>query len=75
MLAVDRFATILLDKAGKPARHAACFIGGTCPTRPWHAVRVSAYSETVNALTTAMCCIADAPLSAWRAGATSDSGE
>lgn len=36
----QRFAIVLLDKSGKPARYTACFTGATCPTSPWHAVRI-----------------------------------
>lgn len=36
----QRFAIVLLDANGKPARYSACFTGATCPDRPWHAVRI-----------------------------------
>ena len=36
----QRFALVLLDASGKPARYTACFTGATCPERPWHAVRI-----------------------------------
>ena len=36
----QRFAMVLLDKTGKPARYTACFTGTTCPAHPWHAVRI-----------------------------------
>ena len=35
-----RFALVLLDVDGKPARYTACFTGATCPERSWHAVRI-----------------------------------
>lgn len=34
-----RFAIVLLDKAGKPARYTGCYGGSTCP-KMWHAVRL-----------------------------------
>ncbi|MFW5740563.1 MAG: hypothetical protein ACOC1F_09375 [Myxococcota bacterium] len=34
------FAVLLQDAQGKPATYTGCFTGLTCPTRPWHAVRV-----------------------------------
>jgi hypothetical protein len=36
----QRFAVVLLDANGKPARYTACFTGATCPERAWHAVRI-----------------------------------
>lgn len=37
----QRFAVVLLDVDGKPARYSACFTGATCPeNRTWHAVRI-----------------------------------
>ena len=40
----QRFALVLLDVDGKPAKYTACFTGATCPDppqkRPWHAVRI-----------------------------------
>jgi hypothetical protein len=36
----QRFAIVLLDVNGKPARYTACFTGATCPERAWHAVRI-----------------------------------
>lgn len=36
----QRFAVVLLDVNGKPARYTACFTGATCPERAWHAVRI-----------------------------------
>ena len=36
----QRFAVVLLDASGKPARYTACFTGATCPERAWHAVRI-----------------------------------
>jgi hypothetical protein len=35
-----KFAVLLLDKAGKPARYSGCFVGVHCPTGKWHAVRI-----------------------------------
>jgi len=35
-----RFAVLLLDKEQRPARYAGCFTGVTCPSSPWHAVRI-----------------------------------
>ena len=34
-----RFAVVVLDKAGKPARYTGCYAGHTCPAS-WHAVRI-----------------------------------
>jgi hypothetical protein len=36
----QRFALVMLDVNGKPARYTACFTGSTCPERAWHAVRI-----------------------------------
>ena len=34
------FGIVLLDRRGAPARYRSCYVGATCPTRPWHAVRI-----------------------------------
>jgi len=34
------FGILLYDAQGKPAIYSGCFTGLTCPSRPWHAVRV-----------------------------------
>jgi hypothetical protein len=35
-----KFGVLLLDKAGKPASYTGCYVGVSCPNRPWHAVRI-----------------------------------
>jgi hypothetical protein len=35
-----RFAVLLLDRAGKPARYKGCYSGVECPRGSWHAVRI-----------------------------------
>lgn len=34
------FGSLLLDKAGNPARYTGCFTGLDCPDTAWHAVRI-----------------------------------
>ena len=34
------FAIQLLDAKGNPAKYSACYTGTTCPSKPWHAVRI-----------------------------------
>lgn len=34
------FAMLLYDAQGDAARYRACFTGKTCPSNPWHAVRI-----------------------------------
>lgn len=35
-----RFAVLLYDRDGDPSNNPGCFTGATCPSRPWHAVRI-----------------------------------
>ena len=36
-----KFAVLLYDIDGKPARYDACYAGATCPGVPWHAARIN----------------------------------
>jgi hypothetical protein len=38
-IAHRKFAVVLLDKDGKPARYTGCYGGSTCP-KTWHAMRI-----------------------------------
>ena len=35
------FAVQLFDAAGKPASYGACYVGVSCPEKPWQAARVN----------------------------------
>lgn len=34
------FGVLMLDRDGHPAAYGGCYTGATCPTVPWHAVRI-----------------------------------
>ena len=35
-----RFGILLYDSDGQPASNSGCYTGATCPSRPWHAIRI-----------------------------------
>ena len=40
------FAIQLFDGKEKPARYGACYVGATCPTTPWQAMRVNRRADS-----------------------------